>query len=529
MPTGQLSGVIRHLRTAAILRDGSGMSDGQLLESFLTRQDKAAFEALVRRHGPMVLGVCRGVLGNAHDAEDASQATFLVLVRKAASIRQRELLGNWLYGVAYRTALEAKAATARRRVRERQVSAMPEPEAPAAEGADDLRPLLDQELSRLPDKYRVPVVLCDLQGRTRRDVARQLRIPVGTLSGRLTTARRTLRNRLARHGFALSGGALAAALSQRAAAAGVPSPLVAATVKAATAVAAGRVAASVVSAEVAALAEGVVKIMFLTKLKLAIVVLLAVSLIGSVGWWFTHLALAEQPVTKQRGQPKLSAENSKKTNKDWDVRVLEGHSGLVRIAAFSPNGKTFATGALAGDGGRAADEVILWDAAAHKRKHKVTLKDPVRLYQLAFSPDGKTLAIGTIGEIELLDVETGKVKHVLKKGHRYGTGVFSLAFSPDGKLLASGGSATEKTVRVWELPTGKLKWTLEAHNDEVVGLAFSPDGKTLASTGGQHDPTIRLLVARTGVSPFGKLLLEHTLPRSRPSCIPPFPFLAEAA
>src|SRR5262249_35162096 len=122
MATGQLNDFLRHLRGTALRWDGGGMTDGQLLESFLTRQDEAAFEALVRRHGPMVLGVCRRALRNAHDAEDAFQATFLVLVRKAASIRQLELLGNWLYGVAYRTALEAKAATARRRVRERQVS-----------------------------------------------------------------------------------------------------------------------------------------------------------------------------------------------------------------------------------------------------------------------------------------------------------------------------------------------------------------------------------------------------------------------
>ena len=179
------------------------MTDGQILECFITRRDEAAFEALVRRHGPMVLGVCRRILRNTHDAEDAFQATFLVLARKAPSIGQRELVGNWLYGAAYRAALEAKAA--RRRVRERQVSAMPEPEA-AAEAQDwvDLRPVLDQELSRLPDKYRVPVALCDLQGRTRRDVARQLGIPAGTLSGRLATARRVLASRLARVGVALS-------------------------------------------------------------------------------------------------------------------------------------------------------------------------------------------------------------------------------------------------------------------------------------------------------------------------------------
>src|SRR5262249_9184538 len=158
---------------------------------------------------------------HAQDAEDAFQATFLVLVRKADAIGQPELLGNWLYGVAYRTALEARAKTSQRRMRERQVNPMPEPE--TDDGADvsrDLRPLLDQELNRLPDKYRVPVVLCDLEGGTRQGVAQQLGIPVGTLSGRLTTARRLLAKRLARHGVGVAGAALTAVLSPTAASAG---------------------------------------------------------------------------------------------------------------------------------------------------------------------------------------------------------------------------------------------------------------------------------------------------------------------
>src|SRR4029077_19635032 len=167
---------------------------------------------------------------------------------------------------AYRAALEAKAA--RRHVRERQVGAMPEP-AVVDEAAHwcDLRPLLDQELNRLPDKYRVPVVLCDLEGRTRREVARQLGIPVGTLSGRLTIARRLLAKRLARRGLGLSGGAFIAALAEETASASVPSPLVASMVEAATAVTAGQAAAGLVSAKVVALAQGVLKTMLLKKLK----------------------------------------------------------------------------------------------------------------------------------------------------------------------------------------------------------------------------------------------------------------------
>ena len=158
MATIQTDRVIERLRKALQAR-GAGLSDGQLLTCFVERRDQAAFEALVRRHGPMVLGACRRVLRSHHDAEDAFQATFLVLARKAAAIKSPEALGNWLYGVAYNVAQKARATNVRRQARERQVAAMPEPEAVREERpGDDLRPLLDHELSRLPEKYRLPVV-----------------------------------------------------------------------------------------------------------------------------------------------------------------------------------------------------------------------------------------------------------------------------------------------------------------------------------------------------------------------------------
>src|SRR5437667_1066762 len=143
MATSQTSGVIEHLRRAVLLRDGAGLTDGQLLEDYLSRRDEAALAALVQRHGPMVWGVCRRVLFNHHDAEDAFQATFLVLVRKAASIASRELLANWLYGVAHQTALKARATAARRCARERQVAEMPETEVVEQAHWHDLQPLLD--------------------------------------------------------------------------------------------------------------------------------------------------------------------------------------------------------------------------------------------------------------------------------------------------------------------------------------------------------------------------------------------------
>jgi RNA polymerase sigma factor (sigma-70 family) len=275
MATSPLSKVLQQLRRGLLARDAAGLSDGQLLECFLVGRDEAAFEALVRRHGPMVLGVCRRVTGHAQDAEDAFQAAFLVLARKAASVRPRELVGNWLYGVACRTALKAKAASARRRAKERQVPQMPEPRVPPQAVCHELVPLLDAELERLPEKYRVPVVLCELQGRSRKDVARQLNLPEGTLSSRLATARQMLAGRLSRHGVPVSAGVLTAVFAQQTAPAGVSPVLISSTVKAATLAAAGQaVTAGLISSRVAALTEGVLKAMLLSNLKSATVLVL---------------------------------------------------------------------------------------------------------------------------------------------------------------------------------------------------------------------------------------------------------------
>ncbi len=277
--------VVQQLRRTALLRDGAGLTDGQLLDCFLTQQDDAAFAALVRRHGPLVWGVCRRVLHNHHDAEDAFQATFLVLVRKARSVEPKEMVANWLHGVAYRTALKARSVAARTRERERQVMRMPEPAVEEQDVWRDLQPLLDQELGRLPVKYRVPIVLCDLEGKTRKEAARQLGWREGTVAGRLATARRMLAKRLTRRGVALSGGMLAAVLAHNAASAGVPASVVCSAIQTATLCAAGHAAATgAISARVGALAEGVVKAMSMTKLKIALAVaVLAITVSGSAG------------------------------------------------------------------------------------------------------------------------------------------------------------------------------------------------------------------------------------------------------
>jgi RNA polymerase sigma factor (sigma-70 family) len=297
MTTRPLQQVIRQLRRAARLQDQEYRSDGELLESFITSRDEAAFAVLVRRHGPMVLGVCRRVIGSVHDAEDAFQATFLILARKAAAVVPREAVGNWLYGVAYRTGLAARGQLRRRQAREKQVTDMPHPQFEPPDVWPELQPLLDQELSRLPDKYRLPVVLCDLESKGRKDVARQLGLPEGTLSSRLATARRMLAKRLTGRGLAISGGALAAVLSQHAASAAVPLPLAAATVKGAALLAAGQTAAGVISAQAAVLAEGVLKAMLVARLKVTAVFLFVIGIaaVGVGGLVHRSLAVGNAP------------------------------------------------------------------------------------------------------------------------------------------------------------------------------------------------------------------------------------------
>src|SRR5205807_9145249 len=185
MSTHRPGTVVQHLRRAALLQDGAGLTDGQLLRCFLEQRDDAAFAALVQRHAGMVWGVCRRLLDH-HDAEDAFQATFLVLVRKAAGV-PRGAVANWLYGVARQTAVRLRATAAKRGRRETQVVTMPEPTVPEVRDAD-LQVAVDEELSRLPDHYRSVVVLCDLEGMTRKEAARQLGIPEGSVASRLARA-----------------------------------------------------------------------------------------------------------------------------------------------------------------------------------------------------------------------------------------------------------------------------------------------------------------------------------------------------
>ncbi len=319
---GVSDAVVQDLQTLFGMGVMGARSDGQLLDGFLKHREAAIFEMIVQRHGPMVWGVCRRILRDHHDAEDAFQATFLVLARKAASIVPREKLGNWLYGVAYQTAMKARATRTKRRGREGQVLNIPEPESATHDVRDALTGRLDQELRRLPEKYRDPLVLCELEGRTHKEAASQLGLPVGTVSSRLSRAKAMLSKRLSPPGAALSASALATLLAQESASAGMPAGLIESTLQAATRLAAGSaLTAGIVSAEVTALTGEVLKVMLLSKLKTITAALLMGVGLTVVG---TSLAGQEKPSQPANGGSDSRKESTTQKGKDVVIPELPG-------------------------------------------------------------------------------------------------------------------------------------------------------------------------------------------------------------
>jgi RNA polymerase sigma factor (sigma-70 family) len=433
MPAATVTGVIRKLRRAVLTRDGADLTDAQLIASFLGYEE-GAFETLLRRHGRMVLGVCRRVLGDSHDAEDAFQATFLVFLRKAASLRSRELLGNWLYGVAYRTALEAKTVRARRRAKETAMMNEP-PSQPAAEDrCRELLPLLDRELNRLPEKYRVPIVLCDLEGKSRKEAARQLGWPEGTVSGRLARARTMLARRLSRHGVALSAGALAGFLGQQAAAE-VPRNLAKTTIKILSAVAAGQSATTAVTVPVAALTRGVLNAMLLNKLKLFSACALLFALAGLLA-----LQVLAEPPARDAAAP--------------DSRP----NGNALIAAFQGGQK---------------DETVT------KKKPRIYLHAHLKVKRAG--DDDAQDHRGIIA----IDPDTGKWTKITGNG-------YSPRISPDGETVIfvrhTGGATGIVDSEVWNCDTGGSD--NPGKITDIGGLpCWSPDGKHLIVNKGKFDKT----------------------------------------
>jgi RNA polymerase sigma factor (sigma-70 family) len=307
----QLTDVLRHLKQIGDRQGDLALPDTRLLERFARHRDETAFTALVVRHGPMVLGVCRRLLRQETDVEDAFQATFLILVRRAGDIARPGLLNNWLYGVAYRVASRV------RKISRRQAG---EPvdmaELPASEGGDpELAWLLHDEIGRLPNKYRDPVILCYLQGKTDEEAADQLCWPVGTVKGRLHRARALLRSRLARQELALSAGLLTTATASA-----LPPSLLDSTIRAASSFAAGDAAAGgMASLHAVALTKGVLHAMLWTKLKGPALVALFFAVLGltmGLGWHTaaadpgarrpkTRLAFRDKPGEKARSDKEL--------------------------------------------------------------------------------------------------------------------------------------------------------------------------------------------------------------------------------
>jgi RNA polymerase sigma factor (sigma-70 family) len=567
MASQLLADVLRYLRHFVHTPEWDEQSDGQFLQRFIAQRDEGAFAALLQRHGPLVLGVCRQVLGVEQDAEDAFQATFLVLARKAHTIRQAASLAAWLHRVALNLSRMAKASTARRRAHERQAALMTPPTGAGDVALPDWQPLLHEEVNRLPEKYRVPVVLCYLEGKTHDEAARQLGWPLGTIKGRLARARDLLRDRLARRGLALSGGGLAAALIQGAAWGQIPADLFCQTLRAAVSFArGGAIPTGAVSSQGLTLAKGALQAAGATKLVYVLGLVLSAALL------VTYSPVAHTPPEGQRTNapsplPQQSQAKPKGTDLHGDplppgalarlgsLRLRHGQQ--INAIAYAPDGKTVVSAGPGGSlvlhdaatgkrlrsfGGEAADAHGLSDVVAFApdgktlaavagprlvRVWEVATGKPVCQFQaadrgvhyLAFSQDGRTLVGAEQGMVHVWDARAGKALGRIATRETFLT---TLALAPDGRTLATAALDAKRatTLCLWETAGGRELRRWRAHQGEVSALAFSPDGKRLASASVEGETQVRVWAVPTGeqqleiagefsslrFSPCGKLL-----------------------
>jgi RNA polymerase sigma factor (sigma-70 family) len=500
--------VLQHLHRLACEQQAGKLSDRECLERFAMQHDEEAFAVLVRRHGPMVRGVCRRVMRRAEDAEDVFQATFLVLARKASSIRWKHSIAPWLYQVAYRLANKGRVEAARRR----EQQAIGEPAAPTVdEGWREVCGVLDEELHALAKKYRAPLVLCYLQGQTRDEAAERLGWSLGTFKRRLQQARELLRLRMIRRGVTLPTLLLLESLSGNEAEAALSTPAVRSLAQTAMAFASGGTSSGP-HLPALGLAEAALRTMSLSAIKRAAYLLLALSLAAGAGLWTCRMLVTEVPqaqpdslpeAVKDRGERQEAKDERPRTDRYGDplppgavarigtLRFRHGDSHWS--IAFSPDGKTLASGS------GCFDPVIrFWDAETGKEQRRIQVLPGPPIVQggissIAFSPDGKMLAVGRdfTGWIGFWDAATGR--HLQSaSGHQQG--LTTIAFAPDGKTLASG--SYDKTVRIWDTATGKQLLQINGQQASVYSVCFSPDGLSLAS--GSEDKTIRLWDAKTG-------------------------------
>jgi RNA polymerase sigma factor (sigma-70 family) len=506
MADGRLGPVLEHVRHLLGASSAAQLTDGQLLQDFIghppspsvpagqARQAReAAFAALLQRHGPMVHGVCRRLLQAPQDVEDAFQATFLVLIRKAGSIAKKGSVGSWLYGVAYRTAVRVRAQERKRQRHARALADAPQ-QAPASGELRELQRLLDQELHGLPEKYRAPLVLHYLAGKTKGETARQLGWTEGTVSGRLARGRQLLRGRLARRGLNLSAGVLALGLARGGASAAVPLKLLSVTLRAALRYGTKGTVAGILSERVVELAAGVARGFWLTQVKIGAGLLVMLSaLAAGAALAVRPVPPAQPPAARQDAPPPALTQARPLGGKDLlgdplppGVLVRLGtnrgrHGQNLSALEFARDGQRLAT--RAGDG-----TVRLWDAVSGKELH-VFRGEPgtpgARLWCFAFVPDGCTLATGGgDGMVRFWDLATGRQ---LRRVRGNPVGVRSLAFASDGKLLAVAGE--DNQLSLWDPAAWKEVRSLcpanpdprpEASHLPVKAVTFSPDDKTLA-------------------------------------------------
>jgi RNA polymerase sigma factor (sigma-70 family) len=484
--------LLQHVRSLVGAADTDSFSDRELLRRFSRLRDEAAFAALLRRHGPMVWRVCRRVLPQEQDAEDAFQATFLVLARKAASGRWQDSVGGWLHEVAHRLARKSRILTARRAARDYQKDTPPARDPLTEITGRELFELLDAELVRLPERYRTPLVLCCLEGLSRDEAARRLGLPLATLCGRLQRARERLRGRLARRGMTLPaalGVTLLAADEMKAA---VSIGLGKATLDAALRWRAGEAVTAVVSVQAAALVKAASGSLGLSKMKkgalLALVLGLATGGAG-VAFYSTwagrppEAAVAGTSEQEGRGVRRPLVAGDEVARVDWYGDPLPPgalarlgtvrfrHGSYIRSVAFSPDGKTLVTvGELGWD-----NKLSFWDAATGREHRRLRVPGD----HLTFFPNGSRLAaLHYPDAVMILNAATGEVQQRFPGPN--GPRVHSFAITRDGNTVATGGS---KKIGIWDVNTGTEVTRFDVDFDEVRNLAFAPDGQTLAFAG----------------------------------------------
>jgi RNA polymerase sigma factor (sigma-70 family) len=517
-----MSSFLRQLVRGMAAATFADKSDRQLIELLLAGPDEAAFEALVRRHGPMVYRVCWRVLQQAEDSEDAFQATFLLLARKLATVRKRESLASWLHGVAQRVALDSKKQAARRFQREGHASCS-EARPPDDPAWRQLRDALDTEISKLPEKHRLPLILCYLEGRSQEEAARQLGWSKSTLLRRLAEAREALGRRLQRKGFVVPAALAAILISESVAPAALSSRLVVSTATAAASGVAGPIASGLVSAKVTGRTKGALKAMFASKTKSFLAAALLGAAFVATGWVLSGEGLTGRAANEAAPDDKAPAAPGKAAAK---LVVVRENAELTEVA-WSADGKWVLAVSTAMKSDPASNKKILhptatvkvWDARTGEFKKSLTKEEKTYIQAIAVSPDKKQVAIAGLpmgqGQhqfIKIFDAETWDLKlRMAKVGI---PALITLAFSPDGKALAVAGAGDDDDwgtlMKLWDVQGQTLKDTSSFDTPtrpgkesqwQVQSLAFSPDGKLLASAEwGRESQIARLQLydARTG-------------------------------